>query len=187
MSNYNRSNEQGYRKVAKALYTHTADTADPHSSVSDTAYAASWDAVTGIAPSKNAVYDIIADILGFGVANVKKLSLIGHNYDWSRGLYSQTEANYQNANSTNSSWIFDIMLPMTLGSLKLYINKAYLGINSATVNDKVIDFILMGTTDYTTHAALDTDSTVPRIDVIEALNRLSSYFYICMIESYGRN
>ena len=30
--------------------------------------------------------------------------------------------------------------------------------------------------------ALDT-----RIDIIEALNRLSSYFYICMIESYGEN
>ena len=30
--------------------------------------------------------------------------------------------------------------------------------------------------------ALDT-----RIDIIEALNRLSSYFYICMIESYGKN
>ena len=35
--------------------------------------------------------------------------------------------------------------------------------------------------------ALDTDSTAPRIDIIEALNRLSSYFYICMVESYGRD
>jgi hypothetical protein len=43
---------------------------DPSSQVSDTAYAASWDNVTTVAPSKNAVYDKVQTLMALTGANL---------------------------------------------------------------------------------------------------------------------
>jgi len=64
--------------------------------ISDTAYESSWDGVTGVAPSKNAVYDKIQLIsalfpAALGAANLKQfMDAAGTAAEWATGSYSGT-------------------------------------------------------------------------------------------------
>lgn len=142
---------EGYTNVkwqSDALGNRSGYVSGGSDSVSDTAYGASWNGVTTIAPSKNAVYDKIESMSGGGSGNPYNLAV--------RPEYSDfTWVNQGSATAaTTSNGVLYISSAASVGnSLRLLVQNSAGTANTVTVALHAL-FVILGSTIWETGVVL---------------------------------